>query len=90
MQLILRNFTAKIKQNGSDTTVDLDNTSNIYIWGWQFEKSNHASSYIPTSGSAVTIVAEVCSNGLITKWYNSQQRGYVYFEDSSLAEMMGK
>jgi hypothetical protein len=51
----------RLSENGTDTTVDLDNTSNIYIWGWQFEKSNHASSYIPTSGSAVTVVAETCN-----------------------------
>jgi hypothetical protein len=51
----------RLSKNGTTTTVDLDNTSNIYIWGWQFEKSNHASSYIPTSGSAVTVVADECS-----------------------------
>ena len=51
----------RLSENGTGTTVDLDNTSNIYIWGWQFEKSNHASSYIPTSGSAVTVVAETCN-----------------------------
>jgi hypothetical protein len=51
----------RLSQNGTSTTVDLDNTSNIYTWGWQFEKGSYATSYIPTSGSAVTVVAETCN-----------------------------
>jgi hypothetical protein len=69
----------RLSNGGSGTTVDLDNTSNIYIWGWQFEKSNHASSYIPTSGSAVTVVADACNqtppSGII-----GQTEGTMFFE----------
>jgi hypothetical protein len=79
------NLQLRLSENGTDTTVDLDNTSNIYIWGWQFEKSNHASSYIPTSGSAVTVVAEVCNNGANNQVINSTE-GVLYFEGSALAD----
>ena len=75
----------RLSQNGTNTTVDLDNTSNIYIWGWQFEKSNYASSYIPTSGSAVTVLAETCDNSGNNQLINSTE-GVVYCEIASLAE----
>ena len=75
----------RLSQGGTGTTVDLDNTSNIYIWGWQFEKSNYASSYIPTSGSAVTVLAETCDNSGNNQLINSTE-GVVYCEIASLAE----
>ena len=76
----------RLSQDGTSTSsVDLDNTSNIYIWGWQFEKSNYASSYIPTSGSAVTVLAETCDNSGNNQLINSTE-GVVYCEIASLAE----
>jgi hypothetical protein len=76
----------RVSQDGTSTaSVDLDNTSNIYIWGWQFEKSNYASSYIPTSGSAVTVLAETCDNSGNNQLINSTE-GVVYCEIASLAE----
>jgi hypothetical protein len=76
----------RVSQDGTSTaSVNLDNTSNIYIWGWQFEKSNYASSYIPTSGSAVTVLAETCDNSGNNQLINSTE-GVVYCEIASLAE----
>jgi hypothetical protein len=75
----------RLSQGGTGTTVDLDNTSNIYIWGLQFEKSNYASSYIPTSGSTVTVLAETCDNSGNNQLINSTE-GVVYCEIASLAE----
>ena len=76
----------RVSEDGTSTaSVDLDNTSNIYIWGWQFEKSNYASSYIPTSGSAVTVLAETCDNAGNNQLINSTE-GVVYCEIASLAE----
>jgi hypothetical protein len=38
-----------------------DGTSSLYIWGCQNEQGSYATSYIPTQGSAVTRIADSCS-----------------------------
>ena len=42
----------------NDVTVDLDNTSSIFVWGAQVEASPIATSYIPTTTASVTRVKD--------------------------------
>jgi hypothetical protein len=74
----------RLSQGGTGTTVDLDNTSNIYIWGWQFEKGSYATSYIPTNGSAVTRLGETCTNAGNADLFDSE--GVLYAEIAALAD----
>ena len=65
----------------------LSTVSEILIWGAQLEQGSYATSYIPTSGSAVTRVAETCSqtppSGVI-----GQTEGTVFF-DVNISHVVG-
>jgi hypothetical protein len=54
-------------------------TSDILVWGFQAEAGSYATSYIPTSGSAVTRLADVCNNGANEQVINSTE-GVLYAE----------
>jgi hypothetical protein len=67
-----------------------DGTSGIFIWGAQFEAAPTPSSYIPTSGSAVTRAADVLTIPAANLPYNStalsiQMDGAINFADEGLA-----
>jgi len=51
----------------------------LYIWGGQLEVGSYATSYIPTSGSAVTRLADTCNNGGNDQVINSTE-GVLYAE----------
>ncbi len=56
-----------------------DGTSGVYIYGASLEIGSYATSYIPTSGSAVTRVGDVCNNGANAQVINSTE-GVLYAE----------
>ena len=55
------------------------------IFGAQVESGSYATSYIPTSGSAVTRLADVCNNGGNDQVINSTE-GVLYAEIAALAD----
>jgi hypothetical protein len=67
----------------TDANYQGDGTSGIYVAMAQVEEGSYATSYIPTSGSAVTRVADVCNNGANAQVINSTE-GVLYAEIAAL------
>ena len=59
------------------------------IVGFQVEQGSYATSYIPTQGSVVTRVADVCNNGANEQVINSTE-GVLYAEISALSDDVSK
>ena len=57
----------------------------VYIWGSQLEAGSYATSYIPTSGSQATRIAETCSKSGLENYINSSE-GVLYVEIAALAD----
>ena len=67
-------------------TWSMDNaTDGLYLWGAQHEEGSYATSYIPTSGSAVTRSADVCNNAGNSNVFNDSE-GVLYAEIAALAD----
>jgi len=62
-----------------------DGTSGIYIWGAQLEAGSFPTSYIPTTGTALTRSADVASitGSNFSSWYN-QSEGTIMIQSKSL------
>jgi len=54
-------------------------TNSLFVYGTQLEQGSYATSYIPTSGSAVTRLADACNNGGNEQVINSTE-GVFYAE----------
>jgi len=70
-------------QSSTTGTTQSEAASDFLVWGAQLEEGSYATSYIPTSGAAVTRVADVCNNGGNNQVINSTE-GVLYFEGSVL------
>ena len=55
------------------------NASIVEVWGAQLEQKSYPTSYIPTSGSAVTRNQEICNNSGTVNDFNSEE-GVLYAE----------
>ncbi len=66
------------------TNSDSIGTETFYVWGAQLEELSYATSYIPTSGSAVTRNAETCNGAGNAATFNDSE-GVLMAEISALA-----
>ena len=77
-----------IAESNNTNSYQGNGTSGIYVFGGQAEFGSYATSYIPTSGSAVTRLADVCNNGGNEQVINSTE-GVLYAECSLLSPSTG-
>ena len=80
-----------VRLASSNGLVDItkDGTNGVYIFGLQCEadaSQNYTTSYIPTSGSAVTRSAETCDGAGIDSIFSEESGGSIYFEIQGLAD----
>jgi hypothetical protein len=74
---VAANTTATGRMQIRNATDNLANS--IYIWGAQLEAGSFATSYIPTTTTALTRAADVASVNTLSPWFNSVE-GTVYAE----------
>jgi hypothetical protein len=62
-------------QLGHNDTTSVDGTNGFYVWGMQVEEGSFPTSYIPTSGSALTRSADVAqiTGDNFSSWYNPNE-----------------
>jgi hypothetical protein len=82
---VAANTTATGRMQIRNATDNLANS--IYIWGAQLEAGSFATSYIPTTTTALTRAADVASVNTLSPWFNSVE-GTVYAEWTNLAATM--
>ena len=57
------NFRVQISDSDNGSTITTNGTEKITVWGGQLEENEEASSYIETTGTAVTRGEDTCING---------------------------
>jgi hypothetical protein len=62
-----------------------DNTSGVLIYGLQVEQGGYPTSYIPTHGSTVTRLADVCNNAGDSTIFNDDE-GVLFVDMAALAD----
>lgn len=70
-------------------TDDSTGGKSVYIWGAQLEQGTYPTSYIPTTTTAVTRIADVCSKSGISSLIG-QTEGTVYLEINVNKSMIGR
>jgi hypothetical protein len=71
--------------DGTTTSFIGNNTNGLFVWGAQLEVGSYPTSYIPTSGTTVTRVAETANNSGDANTFNSLE-GVLMAEISALAD----
>jgi hypothetical protein len=74
---VAANTTATGRMQIRNATDNLANS--IYIWGAQLEAGSFATSYIPTTTTALTRAADVASVNTLSPWFNASA-GTIYVE----------
>ena len=59
-------------------------TADLYAWGYQIEAGSFATSYIPTTTTALTRAADVASVNTLSPWYNAVE-GTLFAEAQKIA-----
>ncbi len=65
--------------DGDDSFTYTQSSNSIFLYGGQYELGSYATSYIPTQGSAVTRVADTCSDAGNEQVFNDNE-GVLYLE----------
>jgi len=80
------NGSATLRIAESDGVVSyVGQNKSVYVYAMQYEQGSYPTSYIPTSGSAVTRLVETCNQGGISHAINSTE-GVLYAETSNVAK----
>ena len=75
-----------VGQNNINFIFDLNtNVGSVYLWGAQCELGSYATSYIPTEGSSVTRVREICEQDSLSNLIG-QTEGVIYYDYTATFE----
>lgn len=77
---LLLNFSQNANISASIPGYTGQTTSNVFVWGAQFEAGSSATSYIPTTSASVVRSADVCSitGSAFTSFYNQSEGTFVF------------